>query len=1044
MGLPRIAVNRPITILMLFSAIVIVGAIALVRLPIELLPNFSFGDISIFINIRGGIPPEEVEAQVSRPIEDAVGTVSHLRNLISISEEGRSRVVMRFEPGINMDYAALEVREKFSRIRNKLPKQIEKPVIAKFEQQDYPVLITAVTGGINYTPEMLRKLVDETIKEQILRVEGVANVDVGGGRERKILVEVDQRKLQAYRLPIGKVINALNLNNLDLLLGELEKKKQKYLVRVLGGFRNIDDIKAIGVAVTPSGSVIKVSDVAEVKDSHLEATSYARVNVLPVVSLYIQKESQANTVEVIKRIRKVKEKLTSGILDKRIRLIDTYNQANTIMQAINGVKTTLMYGAFLAIIVLWIFLRDIRSTFIIAVAIPISVITTFILMFFQKITLNVMTLSGLAIGVGMLVDNSVVVLENISRLKEKGVGKIKASIDGCQQMLLAIIASTITTVVVFLPIVFVSKEIRILYSGLAFTVAYSLLASLFVAITLVPMLSARLPSLSLRLSKRGGIGTPDVDKMEEPTPAKRRPKRRVLAFFKRRYRRILAGALRRRYILIAIAFCIFAGAVFLIAFKIDKEFVGTTEQQDFTVFIELPTGAKLDISDKAVKGVEEILQTIPEVKQFSSRIEKWSSKVYVKLVPLTQRTRSTKDIIDDLRVRVEDVERRYREAFIYFEEPQEVETNEIIVEIFGYDYKILNELAIAMLTRMQSIEGLVDLKIRWRKGRPEWWLKVNRQKAALYKFSVDEIANIVHAQMRGLRATLYHTKGKEVEVIARLQEKDRRTLDALRKLTLTKQDGTVVYLDQMVDFVPDIGPSKIWRKNKSRMIQISANRGRYAFGAAAEKIKKVLADMKMPKDYYYRFGENYWRMIRNQKELTFALALTIVLIYLVLASLFESYAQPFIIMVTVPLAAIGVAVALKITHKTINVGMLMGAIMLGGIVVNNAIILTDYINRLKKKNIATLKSIIRASQERFRPIMMTTCTTVLGLLPMAMDRSEQANLWSPLAITVMGGLISSTILTLFIVPTMYLVFEDIRSILTRRFSLARRKVIKPA
>ncbi len=696
-----------------------------------------------------------------------------------------------------------------------------------------------------------------------------------------------------------------------------------------------------------------------------------------------------------------------------------------------------MYGAILAIVVLWLFLRDIRSTFIIAVAIPVSVIATFMFMFFQKITLNVMTLSGLAIGVGMLVDSSVVVLENISRVRDKGVEKIKASVNGSQEMILAIIASTLTTVVVFLPIVFVSKDIRILYSGLAFTVAYSLLASLFVAISLVPMLSARLPSLrrsDLPAANKDtfAAGGGSYDKV-----SKKRPKRKILAFFKRKYRRILGGALRWRYILIAIVFGIFAVAVFLIVFKIDKEFVGTTEQLDFTVFIELPTGAKLDISDKAVKGVEEILQTIPEVKQFSSRIEKWSSKVYVKLLPLAERTRSTKDIIDDLRVRVEDVERKYREAFIYFEEPQEVETNEIIVEIFGYDYKILNELAIAMLTRVQSIEGLVDLKIRWRKGRPEWWLKVNRQKAALHGFSVDEIANIVHAQMRGLRATLYRTKGKEVEVIARLQEKDRRTLDALRKLTLTRQDGTAVYLEQMVDFVPDIGPSKIWRKNKSRMIQISANRGRYAFGTAAEKIKKVLADMRMPKDYYFRFGENYWRMIRNQKELTFALALTIILIYLVLASLFESYAQPFIIMMTVPLAVIGVAVALKITHKTVNIGMLMGAIMLGGIVVNNAIILTDYINRLRKKNIAAMKSILRASQDRLRPIMITTCTTVLGLLPMAMDRSEQANLWSPLAITVMGGLISSTILTLFIVPCMYLVLEDAKRGLSR-FVVAKR------
>jgi len=335
-----------------------------------------------------------------------------------------------------------------------------------------------------------------------------------------------------------------------------------------------------------------------------------------------------------------------------------------------------------------------------------------------------------------------------------------------------------------------------------------------------------------------------------------------------------------------------------------------------------------------------------------------------------------------------------------------------------------------MLTRMQTIPGLLDLKIRWRKGRPEWRLKVNREKASLYGFTVDDIANAVHAQMRGLRATLYHTEAKEIEVIARIQEKDRRTLDQLRKLTLTRPDKTMVYLEQVVDFEPGIGPSKIWRKNKSRMIQISANRGRHAFGAAAEKISEVLKDLKMPKDYYYDFGENYWRMIRNQKEFVAlwppgVLWIVIVLIYLVLASLFESYTQPFIIMITVPLAAIGVAAALKIADKTINISVLMGGIMLGGIVVNNAIILIDYTNRLRESGNRPYRAIIAASIARLRPIMMTTCTTLLGLLPMAIDKSEQANLWSPLAITVMGGLISSTILTLFIVPSTYVIFHDL-------------------
>ncbi|NQT95197.1 MAG: efflux RND transporter permease subunit, partial [Candidatus Omnitrophica bacterium] len=304
MGLPHFSVQRPITISMIFLAIIIIGTISLLSLPIELLPNFSSGDISIFINIRGGMPPEEVEEQVTKPIEEAISATSHLRDVISISEEGRSRVVMRFEPGINMDYALLEVREKFSRIKSKMPKEIEKPVIAKFEQEDKPVLIIAITG-LGYTPEMLRRIVDEEVKDSILRVDGVANVDIGGGRERKILVEVDQRKLQSFRLPVGRVINALNVNNIDLLLGDYDQRRQKHLIRVIGGFRDMEHIKEIGIAATPSRSIIKVKDVAEVKDSFLEATSYSRVNVLPVVSLYIQKETEANTVEVIKNIQKV-------------------------------------------------------------------------------------------------------------------------------------------------------------------------------------------------------------------------------------------------------------------------------------------------------------------------------------------------------------------------------------------------------------------------------------------------------------------------------------------------------------------------------------------------------------------------------------------------------------------------------------------------------------------------------------------------------------------------------------------------------------------
>ncbi|NQT95062.1 MAG: efflux RND transporter permease subunit, partial [Candidatus Omnitrophica bacterium] len=765
--------------------------------------------------------------------------------------------------------------------------------------------------------------------------------------------------------------------------------------------------------------------------SFLEATSYSRVNVLPVVSLYIQKETEANTVEVIKNIQKVLDRLERDVLGERLRLIETYNQADSIKKAINRVRDNLVWGGILAAFILFVFLLNIRSTAIIMVSIPVSIIATFICMRPFGITLNIMTLGGLAIGVGMILDSSIVVLENIQRLREKGMGPIKSVIEGAREVMLAIIAGTVTTICVFLPIAFLSKDIKMLYEGLALTVTFSLIASLFVSLSLVPMLSANL-SIPFRARIK-----PKVPVEGPPKKKKKRFKKPFIKKMQGGYTRLLVRAVRLRYAVIIVITLVFIAAIWVLSTKIEREFVGTTEQQDFTIFVELPTGAKLDISDQAVSGIEKLLETIPEVRHFSSRVEKWSSKIYVKLVPIKQRTRSTKEIIEDLRVRAEDVERKYREAFIYIEEAEEVESNEIIIDIFGYNYNTLNELAVAMLTRMQAIEGLLDLKIRWRKGRPEWKLVVDRQKAGLYGFTVDDIANIVHAQMRGLRATLFHDEAKEVEVIARLQEKDRRTLDQLRKLTLTTADGTQVFLEQMVDFEPGIGPSKIWRKNKARMIQISANRGKHAFGTAADRIEGVLKDLKMPKDYYWNFGENYWRMKRNEKEFLGwwppppgIIWITLVLIYLVLAAMLESYNQPLIIMMTLPLALIGVAAALWSSkfygqQKTLNIGTLMGLLMLGGIVVNNAIILMDYTNRLRRSGFKIFRAIILAGIGRLRPIMITSCTTVLGLLPMAMDKSEQANLWAPLAITVIGGLITSTLLTPFIIPCTYIIFNDI-------------------
>lgn len=1051
MSLSKLAITRPIAIIMVFSAALLMGIVSLFYLPVELYPNISFHNISIIVIVRGGIPPTEIETLVTKPIEEAVSTVSHLKEILSVSKEGESTIVLSFEAGTNMDFAALEVREKFARVKNKLPREAEKPIIAQFKQTDTPIIILAVTSD-KRTTESIRKMVDETIKERIKRVSGVANVEVSGGRERKILVEVDKRKLFKNHLSIERVISMLNLNNIDLLSGEVKERKDKYLIRTIGAFKDINDIRNLVVATKVDG-VLRLGDVARVEDSYLEPTTYARMNIRPVVSLYIQKESTGNTIKISQAVEKEVEHLRK-IVPKDIKIIITGSRATFIKTAINNLKISLFRGALLIILVLALFMgnipkkmiylfgflavliivvlspvfilyplflavigivvykRQLRPILIVTLSIPISLIITFGLMeicnviFSQDIlnlSINFITMFGLALGVGMLVDNSVVVFENILRKSEEGLDKFNAALKGSVEMNVVIIASTLTTVIVFLPMVFVKSEMSLLYSGVAWTITFSLFVSLFVALAIVPLMASR---MNISSKKTESILLP-IYKYQKKT---------------------LFWVMRRRIWVLSFVILFFGIAIFMYT-KIGKEFLGTTEQNKFTIFVELPTGAKLDVSDKVVKRVESFLKDIPEVKTFSSRVEAWSSKVYVELVGLKQRKRSVNEVIESLRPKTD----RIKPAFIYYEEEREVGTKEIILDLFGYDYDILRELAISMATSMSKIRGFTDTKIRMREGRPELGLKIDKQKAALYDLSVRDIADSVHAQMRGLRATLFHTASSEVETITRLDEKYRKTFKDLHKLVLIKEDGTRVVIDQVAEFKYGLGPSEIWRKDRSRMIQVSANIGNYSLSKAADLIRDNLQSIKFPENYYYKFGGDYPSLLRNQREFRFLIIVILILIYLVLASIFESYYQPLIIMTTVLFAAIGAIFSLSLTDTAIGMGALIGMMMLAGIVVNNGIILVDHINLLRKSNKNLYKILVRVSQDRLRPVLMTSVTTVIALIPMAFDVSEGSNLWRPLAITVIGGLVIATPLTLLLTSNIYLTLEQLRRYIISRF-----------
>jgi hydrophobic/amphiphilic exporter-1 (mainly G- bacteria), HAE1 family len=1052
--IPETSVKRPIAVWMVFLCIMLLGAIAFKMLPVEMMPNVSMPDITINIDVRGGMPALEVEKRITKLVEEAVGSVTHLKDIIAISKEGNATIILEFEPGTNMNFAALEVREKFNRVRNKLPPEIEKPVVAKYEYMDVPIMIIALTSPIR-SPEALRKIVDEKVKDRIQRIEGVANAEIVGGREGKIIIEVDQRKIQSYGLPINRVVDIINLNNENALAGEIKGMRDKYLVRTIGEFKSLADIENLAIAATKQGSVLRVKDVATVKDSYLDPVSFSRMNANPVISIYVQKESTANTVKISALVGQELARLRQ-VLDKDIMVNLTFNQAEAIQQAVNQVQSSLLTGAIFAMAILLLFLADVRLVFIIGVSIPISILLTFALMYFSKLSLNVISLSGLALGVGMLVDNAIVVLDNAFKKREKfaktqhpdpQLWEQTAAIEGADEMILAITASTLTTIIVFLPLIWINEETKRMYSGIALTIIYSLLASLFSALTLVPMLTAR-----IRIRHKG-----PVDPAAEVHPVIAFA-RAIAGFFANIYRGFISMSLALRYVLIIL---VVLGCMRAVqeSKHLEREFIGIAEQNKFTVFVEMPTGTKLEVSNAVVQKVEKVLKRFPDIKTATAKVEPWSSKIFVEMVSFSKRKTTTAQLINQLRPFTEKMD----PAFIYYEEPEEVGTKEIILELFGYEYDTLKNAAIQIAQRIQKIPRFTDTKIRMREGRPELHLYIDKKQAAYFGLSVEAIALALHTNTRGLVATRYRgaseplvrikqtydnskagsqnamanvprtdaspraLEAKETETIVRLEEQFRKSFEALRRTTFVTPEGYMVYLTQLANFKFDLGPSEIWRKNKARMVQVSANTGGTALGTAADKVREALKDLKLPKDYFWQIGGNYDKMIQTQRELTFALVLSLILVYMILASLFESFTQPFIILATVPMAAIGAIIALRLTNKPVGTGVLIGAIMLGGIVVNNAIVLVDRINflRLKPEFFGDVRRVIvEASLDRLRPIMMTTLTTILGLIPMAIDKSESANLWSPLAITVIGGLTLSTVLTLFIIPCVYLVFCD--------------------
>ena len=1036
MNLPQFSIKRPVTTLMIFAGIMLFGFISLSKLPQELFPPITYPQLTVVTTYENAAP-EEIETLITKPVEEAIGTVSGLRRLKSVSKEGLSLVIAEFGWSQNMDFAALRMREKIDLIKERLPRESKEPLVMKYNPFEMPVMTLSVTG--DRPPQEIREVSRRIIKDELEKIEGVASATITGGLEREIIVEVDQGRLEAQGVPLLDVAESITDANLNYPAGTIKESFYEYLIRTLGEFEHVEEIEDIAVKVekddpekqkreeekiseiSEDRSLVLLKDVGLVYDTVKERTSFSRYNGEENVSISVQKQAQVNTLQVVNRVKSTLDSIRREVpSDVKIKIVS--DQSKFIKDAISGVRDAAILGGILAFLVLLLFLRDIRSSIIVTVSMPISVIAVFTLMYAGGLSINMMSLGGLALGVGMLVDSAIVVLENITRHREAGEDAKKAAVTGSSEVSNAITASTLTTIVVFFPMVFIVGIAGQIFKQLAFTVIFSLVASLFVALTLIPLLSSRWGG---KKNKKTGFSI-------------------LLVIYEDLLSKFLA---QKKTGLIAVL-VIFIASLFLII-PLDKELMPKVDQGQFTIKADLPSGTRLEVTDRVSKRIEKYIMTLPYIKDVATivgstkgkeakdvlqRLGSHQSEIRVNLKK--KRRVKTQDAVQDIKnhlkkLDTEDAEVDYILQESIFAAAVE-EAAPVVVEVKGQHMPTLVKIADKLIEKFEKIKGVYGVKSDMPEPSPETKVFVNKDRASVYNLSVADIAQTAQIGLKGYIASELKEKGQEIDIRVRLREDDRKDFDKLSRLRLQTPDGSAIPLFAVARFGIGKGPSEIKRLNQERTIIISANIFRRALKDVTKDVKKSIAKLDIPEDFTVKLTGESEEMSQSFNSLRFALIFSIVLVYMIMAAQFESLWQPFLIMATVPLSVIGVIGALFLTGTSINVVALLGVIMLGGIVVNNGIVLIDYLNLLRARGMELKKAVMEASKARLRPILMTAMTTVLGLIPMAIAVGEGAELRSPLAISVIGGLSIATFLTLLVIPALYLATEELRAKLFKR------------
>ena len=1040
----KFALKRPITIAMAFIGITLIGVISWHRLRLELLPSLNFPQITIVTSYEN-TPPEEMESLVTKPIEGALAGVSNIKKINSLSREGTSIVTLDFNWGTEMNFASMDVREKLDLIRDTLPRDAKSPVVMKYDPSTLPMIVLNLSGGAN--PLELRKIAQDQIKRDIERIEGVASANITGGLEREILISVDQGRLQAHRIPLNSLLDALKSANFNFPGGKIETRYTDLRIRTMGEFEKIGEMEKVVVGWGKGSSPVYLKDVATIKDTHKEPKNISRVNGKSSVVVSVLKAADANTVQVAENVYREVNRLNKQ-LHPKVEMTVAYDQSRFIKASIDDLRDDSILGGILAFLVILFSLQSLRSALIIATALPISILTTFSLMYMRGITLNMMSLGGLALGIGDIMDSGIVVLENITRLRSQGLKWLSAILQGAKEMQRPVMASIFSHIVIFLPILFVKGISGQFFGQLALTISFSLIVSLFVAFTLIPSLySYGLKTEGYDPGKGGTYWNRFSGLVSSALSPLFKGIERGLSFLRVYYEKILIWALHRPGKVLFLALTIFAISMVLLT-QIGREFIPKTDQGQFVMKITTPPSASLAATDQIVSWIEKMILAIPEVERVVSsvgssieegigfRIESTglnTAQVMVTLKDRSKRKRSVEQIVNDLRPKVasfKDIEVEYVLQQDILQISRQMGKTPEILEVKGDDIGVLRGIAQGVMEKMKRVKGLTDIEWSLGKEGPELRIDVDRPRAASLQLTIKDIADTLRTAMEGSVATRFREEDKEIDIRVRLREEDRKDLLDLEHILLYTPTQESVPLSSVAKVVEGQTPREIQRRDQSRVIVISANLSGRKLSQCMGEIEAILKSIHFPEGYSYRFTGDVEEMKESSRSLLFALAFAVLIVYMILASQFESLLDPFIILFSIPLSAVGVVLALLITRNTLSLGVYIGAILLAGIVVNNAIILIDCIIELRKGGRPLMEAIVEAGKMRLRPILMTAATTVFGSLPLGLTWGEGAEIRAPMAIAVVGGMFSSTVLTLVVVPVIYMTLERMKELLS--------------